>query len=101
MASRNNLPPKEQPKRTKAKTTSQTRSPRTPSTEKKAPQTRRSVKTSNSQSRQTQPESLDLAPEELRSRIATRAYQLCQERCRYGAEVQDWLMAEREVLGKQ
>ena len=39
--------------------------------------------------------------QEQRARIALRAYELYEERCRIGADVQDWLRAEREIMGKQ
>ena len=35
---------------------------------------------------------------DLRQRIAIRAFELYQERCRIGAQLQDWLRAEREIL---
>ena len=38
--------------------------------------------------------------QEQRARIARRAYELYEERCPPDADVQDWLRAERELMGK-
>ncbi|MDT7041713.1 DUF2934 domain-containing protein [Candidatus Nitronereus thalassa] len=38
--------------------------------------------------------------ENIEARIAQRAYEIYEERCRLGASLQDWLRAEREVLAE-
>ena len=38
--------------------------------------------------------------ENVEARIARRAYEIYEERCRLGASLQDWLRAEREVLAE-
>ena len=39
--------------------------------------------------------------QEQRARIAGRAYEFYEERCRIGEDVLDWLRAEREIMQKQ
>lgn len=38
--------------------------------------------------------------EKLKARIASRAFEIYEERCLLGAPLQDWLRAEREVLAE-
>ena len=57
------------------------------------------TKTKDSTNEPAIPSVLDY--QEQRARIARRAYELYEERCPPGADVQDWLRAEREIMQKR
>ncbi len=64
----------------------------------KASPPKKSAKTPSPGSRKTVISSQVPLGKNLETRIAQRAYEIHEERCRIGAPLQDWLRAEREIL---